>query len=68
MSAWLEKLYETFIETGNYVKILEGFKATIIITLGALAIGVIIGTIIAIIKYFSEDVPSLKIFAKLFGE
>lgn len=65
MEKWLDKLYETFIETGNYLKILDGFKATIIITLGALAIGVIIGTIIAIVKYFSEDVPSLRIFAKI---
>lgn len=60
MAAWLDKLYETFIETGYYNLLLEGFGNTIIITLGALVIGVIIGMIIAVVKYFAEDVPALK--------
>ncbi len=65
MEKWFDKLYETFIETGNYVMLLDGFKATIIITLGALVIGVAIGTLIAVIKYFADDVPVLKFFAKI---
>ena len=60
MAAWLDKLYETFIETGYYTLLLEGLGNTIIITLGALVIGVVIGMIIAVIKYFAEDVPALK--------
>lgn len=60
MTAWLDKLYETFIGTGYYKLLLEGFGNTIIITLGALVIGVIIGMIIAVVKYFAEDVPALK--------
>ena len=60
MTAWLDKLYETFIETGYYNLLLEGFGNTILITLGALVIGVIIGMIIAVVKYFAEDVPALK--------
>ncbi len=60
MSAWLEKLSETFIETGYYKTMLDGLKNTVIITLGALAIGVIIGTLIAIVKYFADDVKWLK--------
>lgn len=65
MEAWLNKLYETFIETGYYTMMIEGFKNTIIITLGALVIGVIIGTVIAVVKYFAEDVKALKPFAWL---
>lgn len=65
MNAWLSKLYETFIATGYYTMMLEGFKNTIIITLGALVIGVVIGTLIAVIKYFGEDVPALKPFVIL---
>ncbi len=65
MDKWIDKLYETFIETGNYKMLIDGFKATIIITLGALLIGVIIGTLIAVVKYFADDVPILKIFAKI---
>lgn len=65
MEKWLDKLYETFVETGNYEMILDGLGATIIITLGALAIGVVIGALIAIIKYFAEDTPALKPVAKI---
>ena len=60
MNAWLNKLYETFIETGHYNLIIEGFKNTILITLGALSIGIVIGMIIAVIKYFADDVKALK--------
>ena len=57
---WAEKIYETFIETGYYTMLIEGLVNTIAITLGALLLGVIIGTVIAIAKYFAEDVPALK--------
>ena len=60
MTAWLEKLNETFIASGYYKLLLEGFGNTIVITLGALVIGVIIGMVIAVVKYFAEDVPALK--------
>ena len=60
VSAWLSKLYETFIATGYYSLMIEGFKNTILITLGALLIGVVIGTLIAVCKYFAEGVPALK--------
>ena len=57
---WLEKYYETIIESGYYKLLLEGFGNTLIITVGALIIGVIIGTIISVTKYFCEDVPAMK--------
>ena len=65
MTAWLEKLNETFILSGGYRYIIEGFRNTIIITLGALIIGVVIGFLIAIIKYFAEESPRLKPLAIL---
>ena len=65
MNAWFEKLYETFIESGGYRFIIEGFQNTIIITLGALLIGVVIGSLIAIVKYFAEESPRLKPLALL---
>ena len=58
--SWLEKYYETIIESGYYRLLLEGFGNTLLITLGALAIGVVIGTIISVAKYFCEDVPVFK--------
>ena len=63
--SWFNKLHETFIETNYYKLMIDGFKNTIIITLGALCIGVVIGTVIAVIKYFAEDKKSLKPLAKL---
>ena len=65
ITAWFEKLYETFIETGYYTMLIEGFKNTAIMTIGALIIGVVIGTVVAVIKYFSEDVKPLKPLAWL---
>ena len=65
MNAWLDKLYETFIETNYYTMMLEGLKNTLIITLGALVIGVVIGTLIAVTKYFAEEASALKPLAVL---
>ncbi len=62
---WLAKLRETFIDTGYWKMMVEGFSNTIIITLGALLIGVVIGMLIAVIKYCSEDVKALKPLAWL---
>ena len=58
--SWFEQLHKTFIASGMYKMLLQGFRNTIIITLGALAIGVVIGSVIAVAKYFSEGVPSMK--------
>ena len=60
MNNWFEQLYETFIVDKNYMMLLEGFGNTIIITLCALAIGVVIGGLIAIAKYFAEGNRKLR--------
>ena len=57
---YFDKLHNTFIEKNGLSKILSGLGNTLIITAGALVIGVIIGILIAIAKYFSDDVPALK--------
>lgn len=61
MNAWLEKLYDTFIVDDNYMMLLKGFGNTILITLCALLIGVVIGGIIAIAKYYAEGNRKLKV-------
>ena len=65
MNGWIEKLNETFIESGGYKYILEGFGNTIKITLGALLIGIAIGALIAVVKFFAEESPKLKPLAWL---
>lgn len=63
MTAWFDKYYETIIASGYYQLLIDGLVNTLAITLGALVIGVVIGTLIAVIKYFADDVPVLKPFA-----
>ena len=59
---WIDRLHKTFIEGDRYMWLVDGLLNTLLITLGALIIGVIIGSIIAIIKYFCEGNKKLRIF------
>ena len=61
--SWIDKLQQTFIEGDRYMWLVEGLINTLIITLGALVIGVLIGTLIAITKYFCEGNKKLLIFS-----
>ncbi len=61
--SWFDKLHQTFIVGDRYLWILDGLKNTLIITLGALIIGVLIGTVIAITKYFCDGNKKLRIFS-----
>ena len=65
LQSWGAKLYKTYIQSGHYKLILEGLGTTVKITMGALVIGVIIGLIITLIKYFAEDSRVLRPFGKL---
>lgn len=63
--SWFEKLHNTFIKNGNYKMIFEGLGNTLLITLCALAIGVLIGATIAVAKYYAEGNPRLKIVDRI---
>ena len=62
---WFEKLYETFIVDDRYMWMVEGLGNTLIITFGALAIGVVIGTLIAVTKYYCEGNKKLRFISWL---
>ncbi|MBR5157353.1 MAG: amino acid ABC transporter permease [Clostridia bacterium] len=62
---WIDKLHETFIVGDRYMTLIEGFEKTLIITFGALVIGVIIGTIVAMIKVFAHNSPKSKVLKVL---
>ena len=49
LTTWLQKYAETIIDSGYYKLLLEGLQNTLIITIGALIIGVLIGTLISVI-------------------
>ncbi len=57
---WFDKLERTFLEDNRWMWLVEGLGNTLLITLGALAIGVVIGTLIAITKYFCEGNKKLR--------
>jgi len=60
LDRWLNRLYQTFIVADRWKTLVGGLEKTLIITVGALIIGVIIGTIIAIIKVFAVGNKKLK--------
>jgi len=64
-SKWLDTLYNTFIVADRYKILIDGLYKTVLITIGALLIGVVIGTIVAIIKVFADRNKKLKIFDML---
>ena len=58
---WFDKLQETFLEDDRYLWMLEGLGNTLLITFGALVIGVLIGTLVAVTKYFCEGNRKLRV-------
>jgi len=62
---WGQQLYATFIEEDRYMMLVDGLKSTLIITVGALIIGVVLGAIIAIIRYCGEDVSFMRPLCRL---
>ena len=65
LQQWIAKLDKTFIQTGHYEMIFEGLGNTVKITIGALAIGVVIGLLIATVKYLAEDSAGMKALAMI---
>lgn len=57
---WLAQLETTFVEKQRYLLLVDGLKNTLIITLGALVIGVVIGSLVAMIKYSGQDSRLLR--------
>lgn len=59
-NAWLATLHDTFIVGQRYNLIIAGLGKTLIITFGALILGVLIGSVVAIIKVFARTNKALK--------
>lgn len=57
---WLAQLETTFVEKQRYLLLVDGLKNTLIITAGALVIGVVIGSLVAMIKYSGQDSRLLR--------
>ncbi len=58
--SWIDKLKDTFLTDNRYMWMVEGLGNTLLITFGALVIGVIIGAIVAVTKYYCEGNRKLR--------
>lgn len=59
------KFYQTFIYQDRYLYFLEGLKSTVIMALAAAVLGFVLGTIVALIRDFSESTGKIKILKKI---
>lgn len=70
MSEWLNGIYNDFyrsvIYDERYKLILEGLGNTIIIAIGAVIIGILLGTIISIVKYTNKQRGKFGLLNKIF--
>ena len=65
MMSWLNKLRETFIDTGYYSLMLEGLGNTAVITLFSLVVGMVLGSLVASIRYLTEGNDRMRILSRL---
>ena len=61
MADFSAKFYANFIKDDRWLGLVSGLKVTIIVTLEALLLGVIIGFIVAIIRSYHDKTNTLKI-------
>lgn len=61
-----DDFYKTVIFDERYKLILEGLKNTILIAIGALIVGILLGSIISIVKYTNKERGKFKLLSKIF--
>ena len=59
------RFYRSVILDGRYKFIITGFKNTLLIALGAVVLGILLGTILALIRNFHDNTNKLKLLNKL---
>lgn len=71
MSEWLNGIYNDFYQNiiydDRYKLLLEGLLNTFVIAIIALVIGVVLGTIISIVRYSNKEKGNFKILNKIFS-
>lgn len=60
-NSFADRFYQNFIEDNRWLTLLNGLKVTVIVTLEALLIGIIIGFIVAIIRSYHDKTGKFKI-------
>ena len=60
-----DRFYRSVIVDGRYKFIITGFKNTILIALGAVILGTILGTILALIRNFHDNTGKLRLLNRI---
>ncbi len=60
-----DRFYRSVIVDGRYKFIITGFKNTLLIALGAVIVGIIFGTILALIRNFHDNTGKLRLLNRL---
>ena len=61
----MDQIYQTLIYQNRWEWYLEGIGKTLIISLGAIAIGIVLGIIVAIVKYINKKYGNFKVGAAI---
>lgn len=61
----MDQIYQTLIYQNRWEWYLEGIGKTLIISLGAIAIGIVLGIIVAIVKYINKKYGNFKVGASI---
>jgi His/Glu/Gln/Arg/opine family amino acid ABC transporter permease subunit len=61
----MEQIYNALIKENRWTWYLEGIAQTIIISIAAIAIGIVLGTIVSLIKYVNKKYEKLNVLSKI---
>lgn len=61
----MEQIYNALIKENRWTWYLEGIAQTIIISIAAIAIGIVLGTIVSLIKYVNKKYEKLNVLTKI---
>ncbi len=61
MDEFLQKLYDTFIYDNRYMYLIDGLKTTLLITLFAVMLGMVIGFLVATVRATHDKTGKLKV-------
>lgn len=60
-----EKIYNALLKDGRWTRFFQGFGKTLLISLGAILVGVILGVLVALIKYNNKKFGTFKVANKI---
>ena len=60
-----KKVYDALLKDGRWMRFFDGFGKTLLISIGAILLGVIIGIVVSLIKYNNKKFGTFKLLNKI---